>query len=172
MNKAVESWKSKLKQIDTFIFDIDGVITDGKVYTLPDNQLARTIYTKDGLALKYAAAKGYRIAVISGGNAEGIRDRLQYLNIKDVFLKSDDKLPVLLQYMKENNLSPEQIAYMGDDIFDIPVLDYVGLSAAPANAAREVLERVDFVTPQNGGEGCVRELIEQVLRVRGDWFDL
>ncbi len=170
MKNQVESWKSKLKNIKVFIFDIDGVITDGKVYVMPGNQLARTINTKDGMALKHAVQKGYKIAFISGGNSESIKDRLAYLGITDVFLKQDDKLPVFERYLRENGIEAEETLYMGDDIFDIPVLQKAGLACAPSDAAAEVLQVAEFVSSKKGGEGAVREIIEQVLRARGDWF--
>ncbi len=170
MEKQAESWKSKLTKIKVFVFDIDGVITDGKVYVMPDGQLTRTINTKDGMALKHAVKKGYKVAVISGGNSGSIKDRLAYLGITDVFLKKDDKLPVFEQYLKDHNMKADETLYMGDDIFDIPVLKRAGLACAPSDAAWEVLQVAEFISSKKGGEGAVREIIEQVLRARGDWF--
>ncbi len=168
----MESYKTKLADIRVFFFDVDGVLTDGKVYITPDNQIMRSMNTKDGLALKRAVSQGYRVVIISGGRDENILPRLGYLGITDIYLHTDDKLPVLLDYLKRNNIPPEQAAYMGDDIPDMAAMKAVGLAACPADAAFQVKDLAHYVSPRKGGEGCVRDLIEQVLTVNGHWFDL
>jgi 3-deoxy-D-manno-octulosonate 8-phosphate phosphatase (KDO 8-P phosphatase) len=172
-NNLDNSYKKKLNAITTFIFDIDGVLTDGKVYVTTEKNLTRVMHTKDGFAIKTAIKKGYNVAIISGAQDENVIRRLKYLKIEDIYIKVDDKLPVYNNYIQEKGLSHEEVLYMGDDIPDIPVLREVGLSAAPKDAVMEVLETVDYISSKPGGETCVRDVIEQVLRVQGNWtFDL
>ncbi len=168
-NNLDYSYKKKLKHITTFIFDIDGVLTDGKVYIPDTGDLMRSMHTKDGFALKTALKKGYRVAIISGAQDENVIRRLEYLKIKDVYIKIQNKLPVYQQYLKDNDLTDKEVLYMGDDIPDIPLLKRAGLSAAPRNAVQEVLDTVDYISHKNGGETCVRDVIEQVLKVQGKW---
>ena len=172
-NNLENSYKKKLNHITTFIFDIDGVLTDGKVYITTEKNLTRVMHTKDGFAIKTAIKKGYNVAIISGAQDENVIRRLEYLNIPDIYIKVDDKLPVYKSYIEQKGLKDEEVLYMGDDIPDIPVLQAVGLSAAPRDAVQEVLETVDYISHKPGGETCVRDVIEQVLRVQGNWtFDL
>ncbi len=171
-NNLENSYKKKLKHISTFIFDIDGVLTDGKVHINSEGDLIRTMLTKDGFAIKTAVKKGFRVAIISGVKDENIIKRLKYLDIADIYLKTDNKLPTFLRFMKKYNLKTEEVLYMGDDIPDLPILKRVGLSTAPKDAVQEVIDTVDYISPKNGGETCVRDVIEQVLRVQNKWnFD-
>ncbi len=166
----MSTYLTKLPHITTFVLDVDGVLTDGKVYITPDNKIMRSMNTKDGLAIKRAVDRGYRVVIISGGRDENILPRLKNLGVRDIFLHVDHKLPVLTDFLKHESIDPAQVAYMGDDIPDIPPMEYVGLAACPANAAPEVKETAHWIVPVNGGEGCVRRLIESVLRLRNDWF--
>ncbi len=168
-NNLDNSYKKKLNHITCFIFDIDGVLTDGKVYITTTGDLMRSMHTKDGFAIKTALKKGYRVAIISGARDHNVITRLQYLGIEDIFINVENKLPVYENYILENNLKPSEVLYMGDDIPDIPVLQKVGLSAAPRDAVQEVLDTVDYISLKNGGETCVRDVIEQVLRVQEKW---
>ncbi len=172
-NNLENSYKKKLNHITTFVFDIDGVLTDGKVYIANDSDLMRVMHTKDGFAIKTALKKGYNVAIISGAQDENVIRRLKYLKIEDIYIKVENKLPVFQEYLNKKALKPEEVLYMGDDIPDLPVLQQVGLSAAPKDAVQEVLETVDYISHKKGGETCVRDVIEQVLRVQGNWtFDL
>ena len=144
-------------------------MTDGKVYIPDEGNLMRSMHTKDGFAIKTAVKKGYRVAVISGVQDKNVLGRLEYLNIEDIYIKVQDKLPVYKQFIKKYNLDSSEILYMGDDIPDLPLLKEVGLSAAPRDAVQEVLDEVDYISPKNGGNTCVRDVIEQVLRVQGKW---
>jgi len=168
-NNLQNSYKKKLHRITTFIFDIDGVMTDGKVYIPDEGNLMRSMHTKDGFAIKTAINKGFRVAVISGVQDKNVLRRLEYLNIEDIYIRVQDKLPVYKQFIKKYNLDSSEILYMGDDIPDLPLLKEVGLSAAPRDAVQEVLDEVDYISPKNGGNTCVRDVIEQVLRVQGKW---
>ncbi len=171
-NNLENSYKKKLNHITTFIFDIDGVLTDGKVYITDKGNLIRSMHTKDGFAIKTALKKAYRVAIISGAQDENVIRRLKYLSIEDIFIKVDNKLKVYKELLKKYNLNPKEVLYMGDDIPDIPLLKNVGLSSAPNDAVQEVLEVVDYISLKKGGETCVRDVIEQVLRVQGKWtFD-
>ncbi len=168
-NNLENSYKKKLNHITTFIFDIDGVLTDGRVHITNTGELMRSMHTKDGFAIKTALKKGYRVAIISGARDKNVITRLSYLGIQDVFIEVENKLPVFEAYISKHHLSPLEVLYMGDDIPDIPLLQRVGLSAAPRDAVPEVLHMVDYISHKKGGKTCVRDIIEQVLRVQGNW---
>ncbi len=171
-NNLENSYKKKLNNITTFIFDIDGVLTDGKVYITDSGNLIRSMHTKDGFAIKTAIKKGYLVAIISGAQDENVVKRLSYLKIPEIHIKIDNKLETYKKLTKKYHLKPENVLYMGDDIPDIPLLKNVGLSVAPNDAVQEVLDIVDYISPRKGGDTCVRDIIEQVLRVQGKWkFD-
>ncbi|MDC7998191.1 KdsC family phosphatase [Gilvibacter sediminis] len=163
------SYKTKLAQITTFIFDVDGVLTDGKVLVTTDGALLRSMNIKDGFALKYAVDMGFNVAIISGGTNEGVRTRLEGLGIKQVYLGAHQKTQFLEAYCQEHDVSPDEIAYMGDDIPDIPVLRAVGLATCPQDAVPEVKASSAYISHKRGGEGCARDLIEQVLKVHAKW---
>jgi 3-deoxy-D-manno-octulosonate 8-phosphate phosphatase (KDO 8-P phosphatase) len=160
---------SGIKQITTFIFDVDGVLTDGSVQVTEDGHMLRTMNIKDGFALQLAVKLGYRIAIITGGRSQGVVKRLEGLGIKDIFIGVSHKHPCFEDYLNDNQLSKEETLYMGDDLPDLKVLEACGYSCAPADACAEVLETAKYVAQTAGGKGCVREVIEMVLRVRGDW---
>lgn len=163
--------KELLPQITTFIFDVDGVLTDGTVTLLPDGDQIRKMNIKDGYALQYAVKKGYNIAIISGGSSESVRLRLNSLGIKDVFLKASNKIKIFEDYLATKKISTEEILYMGDDIPDYEVMKKCALATCPANAAIEIQQISNYISDKNGGNGCARDVVEQVLRSRGDWFD-
>ena len=163
------SYKTKLNNISTFIFDVDGVLTDGKVYFL-ENEIARALNSKDGYSLQYASKMGYSIFIITGGYSEDLKRRLLELGITEVHLKSSNKLKVYEKLAAKYNFRDEQVLYMGDDIPDIPVLRKAGLSCCPQDAAVDVKQVVDYHSPIEGGKGCVRDVIEQTLRVQGNWM--
>lgn len=165
------TYKEKLNHINTFIFDFDGVLTDGKVYLLPPNEFVRTMNTRDSYAIQYAVKKGYRIVIITGGNNEMVRERMEYLGVKDVFLRASLKLPVYEQFIKDNNLSNETVLYMGDDLPDYHTIKKAGVGACPSDAVKEIREVSDYISPMKGGAGCVRDVIEQTLMAQGKWFD-
>ena len=165
------NYKLKLNSITTFIFDFDGVLTDGVVYLLPPKDFIRTMHVRDSYAIQYAVRKGYRIAVITGGNNEMVRERMEYLGVKDVFLKAADKMEVFQSYTSSNNIDPSTILYMGDDLPDFHVMRKVGIPACPNDAAEEIKSIATYVSPHKGGQGCVRDVIEQVLKVHRKWFD-
>ncbi|MEY4289472.1 MAG: hypothetical protein RLZZ30_1560 [Bacteroidota bacterium] len=163
------SYKLALNHISTFIFDVDGVFTDGKVYLLKD-EIVRALNSKDGYAVQYAAKMGYRIFAITGGHSTEVRDRLLGLGMERVYLGAHKKIACYEEIKAEFQLQDQEIAYMGDDIPDIPVLQVAGLSACPQDAVADVKQRVHYQSPYDGGKACVRDLIEQTLRVQGKWM--
>lgn len=164
-----KNYKTYLNKIKTFIFDVDGVLTDGKVLITSEGEVYRAFDTKDGFALKCALMQGFKIAIITGGNNEGIKQRFKEFGIYDIYLGSLNKIAAYQDLINNYTLNPEEILYIGDDIPDIPVMEKVGVSCCPFDAVPDVKEIVDYVSHKKGGEGCVREIIEQVLRVQGKW---
>lgn len=164
------SYKERLPQITTFIFDVDGVLTTGDIQLI-NNDVIRTMHSKDGYALQYSAKKGYQLFIITGGNSEDVKARLLGSGVKEVFLRSSNKLKVYEEIKEKYELNDKEILYMGDDIPDIPVLKTVGLSACPQDAAVEVKAICHYQSPILGGKGCVRDVIEQVMRVQGKWMN-
>ena len=156
--------------ITTFVFDYDGVMTDGTVYSDPSGQPWRATNVKDGYALQLAVKLGYHVAVISGAICPSMEVRMNSLGVTDVFTGATDKVQKLKEYMKEKELKPEEIIFMGDDIPDINVMKEAGVPACPADAAPEVKAISKFISERPGGKGAVRDLIERVLKVQGKWM--
>jgi len=163
------SYKELMPQIDTFIFDVDGVLTNGIVSVHSNGDLVRQMSIKDGYALKTAVDAGYRVCIISGGSSEGVRLRLQGLGITDIYLGAHDKIQQYNELLKKYNLNPENVLYMGDDVPDYPVMELVGFACAPQDAAPEIKEISKYISPKKGGDGCARDVIEQIMRVQGKW---
>ena len=159
------SYKEKLNTISTFIFDVDGVLTDGKVYLFKD-EIVRTINSKDAYAFQYAAKMGYNIFIISGGNSEEVRTRLMEFGVTEVHLSVHEKLTCYEDIKKRFKLKDAEILYMGDDIPDIPPMKLVGLPTCPQDAVPEVKAVSKYISHKNGGHGSVRDIIEQVLKVQ------
>lgn len=165
-----KSYKEHLKHISTFIFDIDGVLTDGTIQVNTQGEMFRTMNIRDGYGLKDAVEKGFHVCIISGGTNEGVRVRLQNLGIKDIFLGAHLKTKVLEDYLKINNLKRENVLYMGDDLPDFEVMQEVGLPTCPQDAVQEIKAISKYVSHKKGGKGCVRDVIEQVMKVQGKWM--
>ena len=157
------------QDITTFVFDVDGVLTDGGVLLLENGLQARRMNIKDGLALQMAQKNDYKVVVVSGGSSEPVIQRLQYLGLTEVFLGLKDKLKFLDHYLQQNGLAWKQLLYMGDDLPDIPVLEKAGLPCCPADSAIEVRKISKYISPLNGGYGCVRDVIEKVLKLNDHW---
>ncbi len=164
------TFKEKLNHIKAFAFDVDGVFSD-MLMLHPSGELMRTMNVKDGYAVQYARRKGYPIAIITGGNTESIRIRFAVLGVNDIYLKSSDKILDLEDFAKRNQLTFDQILYMGDDIPDIEVMRRSGAAACPADAATEIKEIADYISHKGAAKGCVRDVIEQTLRVQGRWME-
>ncbi len=165
-----KSYKEYLQHITTFIFDVDGVLTDGTVFVNTDGELLRTMNIKDGYALKTAVQQGYNVCIISGGKNEGVRQRLKNLGIPDIYLGAHHKVEQLNEYFAGKNIKAENVLYMGDDIPDMPVMQIIGLPTCPQDAVAEIKEISKYISYKKGGKGCVRDVIEQVLKVQGKWI--
>ena len=159
-----------LKPVVAFIFDYDGVMTDGTVYMDSNGDPLRTSNVKDGYALQLAVKLGYHVAVISGAVVTNITRRLNMLGVQDVFTGVPDKTVKLKEYMEQYRLQPEQVVFMGDDIPDLKVMRQVGVAACPADAAEEVKRISRFISSRPGGHGCVRDIIEQTLKAQDKWM--
>lgn len=159
----------KFRTIKTFVFDVDGVLTDGSLLILEDGQMARQMNIKDGYALQLAVKKGYRVVIISGGTSEAVQHRLARLGVTDCFIKISDKKSKLMEYVIDNRLLWEEILFMGDDIPDFIPMQLTGLPCCPADAAQEIKQISHYISPLEGGKGCVRDVIEKVLKLNGDW---
>lgn len=164
------NYKAKLHKIKAFVFDYDGVISDGNIWSANDAIIVRSGNVKDGYAMQYALRKGYLIAILSGGSGDSIRSRMKMLGVEDVYLGSHRKKEIFEDFLKDKQLLPEQVLYVGDDIPDYDVMRLAGVSACPADAAEEIKAVADYISHKNGGCGCVRDVIEQVLRLQGQWF--
>jgi len=165
------NYKELMKHINTFVFDYDGVLTDGNVILIADGDALRTANVKDGYALQLAVKSGYHVAIISGGRSQSMISRFQALKITDYFLGVDDKLALLLKYMEEKKVKPANVLYMGDDIPDFKPMKAVGLPCCPADASPEIKAISLYISPFNGGSGCVRDVVEQTLKVQDRWMN-
>ena len=165
------NYLEKFKDINTFILDVDGVMTNSELIVLDNGKLLRKMSVRDGYAIKHALKNGYRIAIITGGKSEGVVTRLKSLGIDDVFYGIQDKVDAYLEFMHMYELDAQKVLYMGDDFPDIEVMHKVGIAACPRDAAHEVIEIADYISPLDGGNGCVRDVIEKVLRLHGKWMD-
>ena len=163
------SFKQLLPKITTFIFDVDGVLTNGMLTIMPNGELVRHMNVKDGYAMKTALNNGYRVCIISGGTNEGVRNRLKALGIEDIYLGAHNKIEQYKELVKKYNLHAENVLYMGDDVPDFPVMSIVGLPTCPNDAVPEIKGIAKYISNKKGGEGCVRDVIEQVMRVQEKW---
>lgn len=151
------------------VFDMDGVLTDGRIIVLPDGHWVRSTNIKDGFAIQLAIKNNLIIAVITGSYDSGIAARLLKLGVKDFCQNVAVKSDVLLALMAKYNLLSEDVLFMGDDIPDLEAFEISGVKACPNDASEELLSRADFISTKAGGSGCVREIIEKVLRIKGKW---
>lgn len=164
-----KSYKQIMNDITTFIFDVDGVLTDSSVHITPTGEMLRTMNIRDGFAMKAALESGYNVCIISGGSNEGVRIRLKNLGITDIYLASPDKVVTFNEYAALYKIDPEQVLYMGDDIPDYHVMQLVGLPTCPQDSSPEIKAIAKYISHKNGGKGAVREVIEQVMKVQGKW---
>jgi 3-deoxy-D-manno-octulosonate 8-phosphate phosphatase (KDO 8-P phosphatase) len=164
-----KSYKEIMNQIDTFVFDIDGVLTDGSVHVSQSGEMLRIMNIRDGFAMKAALESGYNVCIISGGSNEGVRIRLRNLGITDIHLGTPDKVATFKEYTELYNIDPENVLYMGDDIPDFHVMQLVGLPTCPQDASPEIKKIATYISHVNGGKGAVRDVIEQVMKVQGKW---
>jgi len=157
-------------KITTFIFDVDGVLTDGMVHAFADGEFARVFNIKDGYAIEKALKAGYHVCIISGGFEKGVQKRLEFLHIPHIYLGIKNKVEVFEKYLFENNILPHQVLYMGDDLPDMEVMQLSGIATCPADAALDILAIAHYISPKAGGKGAVRDVIEQTMKSQDTWF--
>ena len=167
----MSKYPENLTQITTFILDIDGVLTDGTIIIEPTGEQTRTMNIKDGFALQLAVKRGFKVAIISGGKNEIVKKRFAGLGIYDVFMGASDKWEAFDELKLTYSLTNQEIAYMGDDVPDYEIMSKIGLPACPNDAATEIKQISQYISPIPGGKGCVRDLIEKVMRAQNKWFD-
>ncbi|ALD21786.1 KdsC family phosphatase [Hymenobacter sp. DG25A] len=158
-----------LSAVKAFILDVDGVLTDGTLLALNSGEQARAFHIRDGFAIRHALRKGYRIVVISGREEEGVRRRLESLDVQDIYLGVDDKMVIFNKYINLHRLDPAHIAYMGDDMPDVEVMRRCAIAACPSDAATDVREICNYIAQLPGGKGAVRELVENVMKCQQTW---
>ena len=159
-----------LSKITTVIFDVDGVLSSSTIGLSTEGMPMRTVNIKDGYAIQLAVKMGLRLAIITGGKDDAIHLRYSALGMKDIFMAAGVKIKVLQSYMEANKLTKEEVAYVGDDIPDYEVMQCVGLPCCPADACSDIKAISQYVSPVNGGYGCARDILEQILRARGQWL--
>lgn len=166
-----KSYKELMNEITTFILDVDGVLTDGTIHITETGEMLRNMNIRDGYAMKSAVENGYHVCIISGGSNEGVRVRLRNLGITDIHLGVSNKVETFKEFIDIYNIKPEQVLYMGDDIPDLHVMKLVGLPTCPQNAAPEIKAISQYISHKDGGKGCVRDVIEQVMKVQHKWME-
>ncbi len=164
------NYKEELINIKAFAFDVDGVFSGNITLTESGEQL-RTMNIKDGYAVQLAIKKGFPIAIITGGYSEGIRKRFEGLGVKDIYMRCDQKINEFQKFLTKYSLNPTNVVYMGDDLPDYEVMKIAGIAVCPSDAAYEIKEISKYISAINGGNGCVRDIIEQVLRSQGKWMN-
>ena len=164
-----KNYKTLLKNVSAFVFDVDGVMTNGQIMITTEGEMYREMNTRDGFAIKCALERDFKIAIISGGTNEGVRKRLEALGVDKVYLGIHKKDIAFDDFLKTYNIDPEEVLCMGDDLPDLSVLEKVGVATCPQDAVSDVKKIVDYVSHKKGGDGCVREIIEQVMRVQNKW---
>jgi 3-deoxy-D-manno-octulosonate 8-phosphate phosphatase (KDO 8-P phosphatase) len=161
----------KLKEVTTFIFDVDGVLTDGSILASDSGEFLRTFNIKDGYALQLAVKRGYLVCVISGGKGTAMERRFEGLGLQEVFLDASNKVDIYGTLVAKYNLKPSEVLYMGDDVPDLKIMGLVGVPTCPADAVPDVKAISVYVSPYDGGKTAVRDVIEKVMRVQKTWFD-
>jgi len=167
----MSNYRKKLKKVKAFVFDVDGVLGSDKVLLFSDGEMLRTMNIKDGYAMQYAVRKGYKIAIITGGSSDSVRKRFEKLGIDDVYILSRNKIDDYEHFLNRYKLTDEEVLYMGDDLPDYRVMKKVGVPTCPSSAADEIKSISDYISPHQGGDGAVRDIIQQVLKVQGKWMD-
>lgn len=164
-----EDFLRRFQEVKHFIFDVDGVFTNSQVLLTEEGDLLRSMTTRDGFAVKVALKQGYGISVITGGSSNGVRKRLSSLGVSSIYTGIDDKLSVFNELIQSDGLNPKDLLYMGDDLPDIHAMKAVGLACCPADAVPQIKTCAHYIAATKGGEGCVREIIEKVLKIQSNW---
>ena len=164
-------FKEELTKVKAFVFDVDGVLSKATQVLAPDGETVRTSNLKDGFALVYAVRTGYPVCIITGGKTIEVINRCKKIGIKDVYAGSLKKLPCLYDFLEKNNLKADDVMYMGDDLPDYPAMKIVGVPVCPRDAATEIKEISHYISDKDGGDGCIRDVLEQVMRAQGKWIN-
>ena len=164
------TYKELLTGIDHFLFDVDGVFTDNRVILMPGIDPVRTLHSRDAYAVQHAIKEGLHIVIITGGKSDGVRESMGRLGVKDYFSSVPDKSAKLDELIASTGLDPARTAYMGDDLPDLRIMQRVALPCCPADAAEEIKAISSFISAKPGGSGCVRDLLEQAMKVKGKWL--
>jgi 3-deoxy-D-manno-octulosonate 8-phosphate phosphatase (KDO 8-P phosphatase) len=162
------NYRPKLKQIKALIFDIDGVFSN-EFLAFDNANLHRIMNQKDGFAIKYAKKKGFLIGIITGGSSESIRQRFELIGVTDIYINSKIKLNSLKDFCEKYQITFDEVLYMGDDLPDYQVMKNVGLAACPLDAANEILQISHYISDKKAGDGCVRDIVEQVMKIQEKW---
>jgi 3-deoxy-D-manno-octulosonate 8-phosphate phosphatase (KDO 8-P phosphatase) len=162
---------NKLKQIKAFVFDVDGVMTDGTVIATEDGHFLRNFNIKDGYALQHAVKAGYHMAIISGGNSLGVVKRFQQLGLKDIYVGQQHKRSAFDEFLNKHGLVPQDVLYMGDDMPDFELMQIAGVAACPQDAAQDIRSICHYISPVPGGKGCVRDVLEKTLKLQSKWWN-
>ena len=164
-----KNFKQLLKQVKAMVFDVDGVLTDSSLILMPNGELVRTMNMRDSIAMKLAVKNGYQLCIITGGNSQAVKQRLNRLGITDIYLKTENKLEAMKEFVALYDVELSEVMYMGDDLVDHEVMTKVGVPVCPKDAVNEIKSISVYISPLNGGKGCVRDVIEQVMKISGKW---
>lgn len=159
----------RFKKVKAFAFDVDGVFTNGDVLVSEAGEQLRTFNIKDGYALQLAIKSGYPVVIISGGKSKGVVLRFESLGVKDIFMSEADKGLVLKKWIQAHEIDFEDVLFMGDDVPDMAVMQIVGFPTCPSDAIEDVKSLCHYISPKDGGKGAVRDVIEKVMRLQGNW---
>ena len=165
-----KNFKQLLKQVKAMVFDVDGVLTDSSLIIMPNGELVRTMHMRDSIAMRLAVKNGYQLCIITGGNSQAVKQRLNRLGISDIYLKTENKMEAMKEFVALYDLQLSEVLYMGDDLIDYEVMSKVGIPVCPEDAVNEIKSISVYVSPIKGGKGCVRDVIEQVMKVHGKWI--
>lgn len=164
-----KNFKALLRQVKAMVFDVDGVLTDGAITLMPNGELVRTMNMRDSIAMKLAVKNGYQLCIITGGNSQAVKQRLNRLGISDIYLKTENKMEALKEFIALYDIQLSEVLYMGDDLVDYEAMSKVGLPVCPKDAVNEIKSICTYVSHIEGGKGCVRDIIEQVMKISGKW---
>ncbi len=167
----MDNYRKLLGNIKAFVFDVDGVFTDGSIILTPEGEQLRTMNVKDGYALQLAVKKGFSVAIISGGISEAVQIRFERLGLTDIYMGVSNKLDIYETYINQKGFTSAEVLYMGDDIPDFQIMNIVGMPACPNDAVDEIKKISKYISHASGGKGCVRDVVEQTMKVQGKWLD-
>ncbi len=164
------NYLARLRGIKAFAFDVDGVFTDGQVYLFPGSEFVRAVDIKDGYAVQHCIKMGYPVAIISGGTSDEVIKRFQKLGVTDIYMGSSNKVESFENFRTKYGFDHSEILYMGDDLPDFEIMERAGLPTCPQDAAEEIKQKAAYISDKPGGRGCVRDVIEKVLRLHDKWL--